>query len=106
MTEDSLPKIKVDLPMPQVKTPKLQSFSFSAEPNMPERVHRLGEYYGQSHLSFSEKVAYLIGKLEFLVNKTEGESRNVDMRKCPRCQKDFSKSFGSILCPDCFVEGA
>lgn len=69
MTEDSLPKIKVDLHMPQVKQPKLQSFSFSAEPNMPERVHRLGEYYGQSHLSFSEKVAYLICKLEILTEE-------------------------------------
>jgi len=66
---NDLPEIKVNLPMPPVTSPKLERFSFCAEPNMSDRVHRLAEHYGQSHLTFSQKVAFLLEKLETLTDE-------------------------------------
>lgn len=55
--------------MSEESKPKLERFSFCAEPNMAERVHRLAESYGQGHLTFSQKVAFLIEKLETLTEE-------------------------------------
>lgn len=46
-----------------------ETYSFKGSQGDEQRVHRLAEYYGKGHLSFSEKVKYLLEKLDTLTEE-------------------------------------
>lgn len=43
---------------------KIEIYSFRAPSDYQEKIHRVADYYGKQHFSFSEKCVFLIDKMD------------------------------------------